>query len=247
MLLVLGAAYLLATTFFAGGILEVYAAEDRRFTMRKFWAGCGAYFGRFFRLLVISLIFYGVAFVIYGLLVWRISAAESKATVERPGVLETYAAVVVLLLLLAVVGMIFDYAKIGTVTSERRKMWRETFKATRFAFRHFARAFTLYLIIGLVGLTLFILLVWLRGLVHQASMAAVLLAFVLGQLAVASRLWTRLTCYAAELDLYRQLVPAPAPASTQELTVPEVEIPTAETEPELPEVEVAPEAGEAPV
>ena len=49
-LYVVGVLYLLLNLFFAGGILEVLTSEDRRFTLRKFWAWCGAYCWRFFRL-----------------------------------------------------------------------------------------------------------------------------------------------------------------------------------------------------
>jgi hypothetical protein len=130
--LVIGGAYLLLNTLLTGGILEVYASEDRRFTMRKFFSGGGAYFWRFFRLLLISLIYYGLAVGVYALLVWRIRVADRQAAVEQPGVLKNYAAGALLLLLLAVANMIFDYAKIGAVTGDRRKMFRETLRAAPF-------------------------------------------------------------------------------------------------------------------
>src|SRR5262245_3987359 len=78
--LVMGFSYLLANTLFAGGILGVLASGGQ-FTMQKFWACCGEFFWRFFRLMLISLFFYaGVGLIIYlaSSLVGR-AAAEATA------------------------------------------------------------------------------------------------------------------------------------------------------------------------
>lgn len=221
MLVAVGGVYLLVNTLLAGGILEVYTSSDRRFTMRQFWAGCGAYFWRFFRLMLISAIFYGIAIGVYALMVWRVNKADSKATVEQPGDMKSFAAMLVLLLLISVVNMIFDYARIGAVINDRRKMFRETFKAARLALRHFVSTFGLYAIIGVTGLILFAVFFWLRSLVHQASLGAIILALAIGQLAIASRMWTRLTYYAAEISLYRSLAAVRASATTGEAEVSE--------------------------
>jgi hypothetical protein len=236
MLLVIGSAYLLLNTFFAGGILEILTSEDRPFTMQKFFAGCGAYFWRFFRLMLVSLIFYGIAIGLYLLVRWPLTKADDRATVELPIVIKQYALGLLLLLLLALVNMIFDYAKIGTVIHDRRKMFRETFKALRFAFRRFAITYPLYLVIALTGLILFFVLTWLRGVIPQSSFITVLLATALGQLALASRLWTRLVFYGAEADLYQRL--NPPPLSAESAAMPELETPpeiaSGEWEPSAP-------------
>ncbi|HLG15125.1 MAG TPA: hypothetical protein VJH03_11570 [Blastocatellia bacterium] len=211
MLVVVGSAYLLVNTLFAGGILEVYTSSDGRFTMRKFWAGCGAYFWRFFRLTLIAAIFYAIVVGGYALVRWAINKVDEKAAAEQPGALVGFAALLVLLLLISVVNMVLDYARIGAVINERRRMFRETFKAARLALRHFARTFGLYVIIGVAGLILFSFVFWLRSLVHQTSLGGVILAVAVGQLAIASRMWTRLTYYSAQINLYRSIAPVQAP------------------------------------
>jgi hypothetical protein len=214
LLAVMGGMYLLVSTLTSGGILEVYNSEDGRFTMRKFWSGCGAYFWRFFRLMCVSLIFYGAAVGLWALATWRINVADERATVERPGVLWSYGAALLLLLLAAVINMVVDYAKIGAVVNDRSKMFREAFKAARFALGHFFTTGSLYLAVAIVGLVLFVCLTLLRGAVQQSSYVGVFLAFVIGQTAIASRVWTRLAFYSAQLDLYKSLVPAPRSADT---------------------------------
>lgn len=226
LLVVLGAVYLLVNMLFAGGILNVLADEDGRFTMQRFWAGCGAYFARFFRLWCTSLFFYAAVLVIYKLLMIPVNAADRRASAAQPGILKRWAVIVLFLLLLAVVNMIFDYAKIGAVVGDRRRMLRETARAVRFTLRRFAPALSLYLLIAVVGLAVFSLFTWLRSLIPQSSYVALFAAVLLGQLALASRLWTRVAFYAAELDYYRrhaveEITPeAPSEASPAEETVP---------------------------
>jgi hypothetical protein len=203
MLVILAIGYLLANTLFAGGAIEVFTSQDRRFTMRKFWGGCGAYLWRFVRLTLISFIFYGIAFGIFLFLVWRISESSKEATVEKPGVMKQLAALLILLLMASVVNMVFDYARIGAVVNDRHRMFKEIFKAARITFRNFPSVFGLYLMLSITGLTLFALLVWFRGLVHQTSLGAILLAVTIGQIAMATRMWVRMAHYAAEVEMYR--------------------------------------------
>jgi hypothetical protein len=213
---VTGVCYLLLNTLLAGGVIGVFNSADGWFTMRKFWGEAGAYFWRFFRLTLISLIFYGVAFGIYLLLRWPIENAADRAIAFESVIYKRWAAMALLALLFAFINMVFDYAKIGTVARIDRRsgngMFRETFRAFRFAFRNFFSAFGLYLIIALVGLALFLVFNTLRWSVDQSSTGRVLLAILLGQIAIAGRMWTRLVFFAAEMHLYKKLAPVAAPA-----------------------------------
>jgi hypothetical protein len=214
---VMGACYLLLNTLLTGGVIGVFNSADGLFTMRKFWGEAGAYFWRFFRLTLISLIFYGVAVGIYALLRSPIKNAQGQASAFESVIYKKWAAMALLALLFAFINMVFDYAKIGTVARSVRGngkgMFRETFMAFRFAFRNIFSAFGLYLIIALVGFALFIVFNTLRWSVDQSSAGRVSLAILLGQIAIAGRMWTRLVFYAAEMHLYKKLAPAAASAS----------------------------------
>ncbi|MFN7947758.1 MAG: hypothetical protein U0Z53_20585 [Blastocatellia bacterium] len=210
LLLVMGIGYVLLNTFFAGGIIEMLKANDERFSARRFWAGCGAYFGRFFRLLLVSLIFYGLAYIIY-LLLGPSGAMQRQATAYQPVARRQWIATLALVLMIWLVNLIFDYAKISTVVNDRRRMFREAISAVRFALKHFAGVCGLYLLIALLGLALFALLAWLRNGITQSSMVTVLLAFALAQMAMMARIWTRITHYAAELDFYQRRRPVEEP------------------------------------
>lgn len=199
--------YLLITTLLSGGILAVFASEDQRFTMREFWAGCGQYFWRFFRLMLISLFFYAAAIAIYSVIYRWTGRIDDTATAYESVVYKRWTGIAVLLLMLSAVNMLFDYARIGAVINNSRKMFRQTFSALTYTLRHFFSAFTLYLLIGIIGLAVMALLVWLRGSINQSSLPAVALAILVGQLTIASRMWTRMAAFAGQMDLYRRLAP----------------------------------------
>src|SRR5215475_12669583 len=213
---VMGVFYLLLNTLLTGGVIGVFNSADGLFTMRKFWGEAGAYFWRFFRLTLISLIFYGVAVGIYLLLRWPIVNAAERASAFESVIYKRWAAMALLALLVAFINMVFDYAKIGTVAHseirDSKGMFRETFRAFRFAFRNFFSAFGLYLIITLAGLALFLTFNWIRWSVDQSSAGRVAMAILLGQIAIAARMWTRLVFYAAEMHLYKKLAPGATPS-----------------------------------
>ncbi len=214
-LFAIGSIYLLLNTLFAGGVIGVFNSADGLFTMRKFWGDAGAYFWRFFRLALISLIFYGAAIGVYALLQWRIKSASALASAFEPLIYFRWAAIAMLALTLGFVNMIFDYAKIGTVVhSERadsKNMLRETYRACCFAYSNFFTAFGLYLLISIVGFVVFLGFNTLRWSVDQSSIGKVFLAILLGQMAIAAGLWTRLFFYAAEMHLYKKLAPVTTP------------------------------------
>jgi len=210
--------YLLLNTFFVGGIIEVFAVDYGHFTMRRFWAGCGAYFWRFFRLMLISFFFYGGAGFIYFVVQGTINSAAAQAMSYESIIYRRWGSLLLLIVMLGFVNMIFDYAKIRTVVEDSRSMFRETFSALGFSLRHLFSVSALYLIIAVIGMAPFFLLVHLRDSIDQSSVIAVTTAILAGQTAIAARMWTRLTFFAAELDFYRRYRPKKVRALPPELT-----------------------------
>src|SRR5215471_7329686 len=103
---VVGVCYLLLNTLLAGGVIGVFNSADGRFTMRKFWGEAGAYFWRFFRLALISLIFYGAAVGIYMLLRWPIENAAERASAVESVIYRRWAAMALPALLFAFINMV---------------------------------------------------------------------------------------------------------------------------------------------
>ncbi len=207
LLLLCGVLYLLANAFFAGGILEVLNRPE--FTMRRFWRGGGTFFARFVRLWVYSLFFYGAVLISFQIVQSSLSKAEKQATAEGPQQIKQLVLLFVTVLLLALVNLAFDYARISTVWRNSRKMWREMLNGWRFALAYVWRTYSLYWLLALIGLALFASFCWLRGSVQQASFVAVVVAFVFGQFALLARMWTRVALYGGQTQLYYQLAQPP--------------------------------------
>ncbi|MEP7270403.1 MAG: hypothetical protein ABI882_02810 [Acidobacteriota bacterium] len=200
--------YLIANAFVAGGIIEVLSApKGEGFSMRAFWSGAGVYFWRFVRLWLISLAGYGAVFIVYSIVLAVIESSEQMATTEGPVVIKKWAATFVLLPALALVNMTFDYARIITARNGSRKMFRETGKAIRFVAQRFLQAATLYLLLAIIAGLLFWLVVSIRSAIPQSSLFLVLIALLAGQVAMATRMCSKIAFYAAEMDLYDRVVP----------------------------------------
>lgn len=225
---------LLLNVFFAGGIIEVLSDGYGRFSLRRFWAGSGSWFPRFFRLWLLSLIPYGAVFGAFVLVTMYINKWDKEAWQEKPGDIASLAALALLLLVFMIINMIFDYARIGAVINQSRGMFRETLRSFRFTLRRFVGAFGLYVLVAILGMLVFVLIAALRNSFSQSSLIAALFAIFLGQIAMAARTWNRVTFFAAQIDYYRKYAPPPPIAEPVHLPPPPPEFMSATLDP-IPE------------
>ena len=136
---------------------------------------------------------------------WMFGAIEEAArnvTVERTALGWTLAGFALVVLLLAVVRTAFDYAKVAVVLEDRRSAVGAALSGLGFVVRHPLRTLGLFAAFAVAGL----LLLWLYGAVAPtagpAGWIGVVAAFVLGQLALATRLGLRLATLGGETALY---------------------------------------------
>lgn len=206
-------AYVLVNTLLAGGTLTVVASEARKFSLASFAAGCGRYFGRFFRLFLIYVVLILLVAIILGaVLAGVFSAATADADSEVIlivwGIVVGSIGVTVLGLLLVAL----DFAKVATVRSDLRSMLRATGGALGFVFR---RIFTVMLSVIFVLLALAAgtaLYLWLVSAIGMDSDVALAGAFLLQQLYIFYRIYLRVAFYDCELSVHGWL----APVSPQE-------------------------------
>jgi hypothetical protein len=198
-----GVLYLVTNTFLAGGAI---ASLERR--GESFFAACARYFPRFFRIFLISLLFYGVAFGI----VSGLSSARSRwfedSMRAAPGDIAMWCIQLIGLLLLFAVNMTFDYAKIICVVEDRKAL-KSTLRAIRFAVRHFSSAYALFVVASAVGIALLAIYHVLSEWIGQGSVAAVVVVFILRQVDIIARFWVRLWTWGSELALFRDLYQKP--------------------------------------
>jgi hypothetical protein len=209
MLIAVAIIFVVMNTFLAGGAIAcLYREHDTFF-------GAGArHFGRLFRLMLISLVFYGIVLAINRGLYVAIGRVSEDSMIERPWVILTWCERALFFLLIGVVNMIFDYAKIAVVI-DGRKASGAAMRALKFVARYPGRTLAVYWIPAALGIALFGASHVLGELIGQQSMTAVIVVILLRQAYMLARAWVRLWVWAGETRLYclSSTTVAPAPPS----------------------------------
>jgi hypothetical protein len=194
--------FLLVWILAQGGILTHLASPDLRFAWSSFLAAGGTYFFRFLRLAAVT----GVAY--YGVyrLAFRIFPAIDRWTrdvTSESRVLALHlAGLAAVALLMAMVHLIADYARVATVREKRRSMLLALARGAMLVGRHPLTTLTVFATMMLLLGAVQVLYFWLAPAVGGASPVAVLLALLVGQLYILVRWALRIARYGAELSLF---------------------------------------------
>jgi hypothetical protein len=233
--------------FLLGGALQVLSTGDPLF------AGCGRNFWRMVRLALISTFFYGAAFLVYnrlGFIGRKIWGEGSEAT---PLIHWGWFRAAVLLCLLGLVNLVFDYARVRLVADDQRKTLRATIAAFRFVWKNLPSTLGLYAIVCAIAGLIFAAYLGVSHSLAQTSLGLVLILLLVRQGMVLAKVWSRLLFYSTACELYGARKPAqpivmepkPEPVpETETLLEPEAAT-EAKCEPDIePETE-APHPGES--
>jgi hypothetical protein len=197
--------YILLNTFLAGGVISGLQASVLP-SGRSFLRSCTTFFGRFFRLflltgsivVLLTTLFLGLG----GLL---ISSLYRVATTETTLLLGAAAVAVVVVASILLLMMVADYAKIGMVLPDTRSVIRAVGTSLRFFFRN--PGATLGLQTMLLSITL--LPVTLHALFWTSQpLDSVITVFLLHQLLLLVRIIARVVSFGAESTLFETLQPA---------------------------------------
>jgi len=201
-LVLLGALfYLVLTIFLNGGILGVFTSDEGDFKIGPFFNSAGAYFGRFLRLFLLSLICFGAALLIHGGLSALLKAIAGDS--EPAMVILKIAGWIFLLLLFLLINMAFDYARIITVLTDQRKMVRAVMSAWVFVFRHVGQTTGLYGLVTLAGLILFGLYHAVGSFIATSTGLGIITLFLWQQIHAIGRVGVRLLYFSSQTNLYR--------------------------------------------
>ena len=201
--------YLVAWTLFSGGAIDRYA-RDRPTRSAGFSAACGVYGPRLLRLALIAGFVYWMLFSTVHR--WVVGGPPLDGGPPEAGLLRYLG----FGLLLAMVGLVFDYARVRAVVEDRRSMLGAVLAGWRFVRRHPAACLGLYAANGTV----------LAAVVGAYAVAApdtvstgtsMWWGFIAGQVYVAARLASKMLFYATEISYFQSrlahagYVAAPAP------------------------------------
>ncbi len=197
----LGAFYLLLWLFLTGGILDRYA-RARPTRSHEFFSACGIYFVRFLRLApIVALVYYVLFAVVHPLIFDTIYGELTRdVTVERTAFFVRLALYLVFGAMLAIISVIFDYAKVRAVVEDRRSMIGAIAAGTRFVRRHISAIAALYLL----NTGLFVAVLLMYAIVSPgAESSGVWLGIVVGQIYLAARVWVKLVFLASETAFFQ--------------------------------------------
>lgn len=221
-LLSVGIAYLLLWVFAAGGILSSLA-DSCKFPFPEFASKCAEYFWRYFRLAI----FLGLGYwILFGWLLPTMNDLVDSITREtideRVVFLWTLAKYGIFGLLLALLNLTGDYAKIVCVLERRRSALVSLWRALKIGFGNLRRTLPLYLLLFVLGIVLFFVYWIFAPGAGQQSYFSVAWALIVGQIYIASRIWLRVCFWGAQITLCRGILqesrpePAPAPSYAAE-------------------------------
>jgi hypothetical protein len=210
--------FLVFMLFVTGGILETYR-QDRRLTTGDFFAASGEYFWRFVRLLLLSIIPFVVACMIYQGVDKASDYFGDKAVADQVGAYISIAGFMLFLLLALCVRLWFDIAQVRAVAQNERRMWRNLWRSWRITAHDFGQLFRMYFCISVVAWVALAvgLFVWAK-----LPPTATPVTFVLLQLIVFTHLATRLWQLSSATIWYQRHAEM-VPADSADYTTPQPE------------------------
>lgn len=201
----LGILFGLFWTLMSGGVLAQLTRPEDHQGLAPFLAASSRYFFRFLRLvLVAGLAYYGI----YRFSTWlfpRIEQATRDVTVEGTVLAYNLIAAAFVALLLILVKVVVDYAKIGTVIEERRSMSIAGLRAIQLVVTHPIRTLSVYFSMGLLGLLLTAVYFFLAPDVAASGLGPMVLALVVGQLYLLLRWMVRISLLGAESIVFQSI------------------------------------------
>jgi MFS family permease len=205
-LLVFGFLYILLHTFLAGGIVTTFSQDPTKFTFKKFFHGSGKFFPYFFGFMILSL---AVFFLVLGSITrWFgsliASSAENSVSEITPFILGAIFSLIFLVIFLFF-HMIFDYARIKTVSEERKNILKSLFSSLNFVLKNPGTTWGLYYLLFIVTILLSTIYIFLHDLIPQVSLLGVGAAFILQQTFIFALIGIRCWLYASQLKLLQYL------------------------------------------
>jgi hypothetical protein len=207
--------YMLLNIFLSGGIIGRLNDEEERVRLKDFFADCGRYFWRFFRLFLLSIPVYLIFVMLLNSIAGAVMEIFTKnAVTEWPSVITANLKIVIFVLLFSIVNMVLDYTKIKLVLEDSTKVFKGFWHSVKFVFRRFFKAWALYLMVGLIFVIVSFIYLEVSTALPGHTMTFIVLTFILHQAYIMLRLWVKLDFYAAQMSYYRAQSPEPEPQKT---------------------------------
>ena len=207
-LVALGILYALLWAFLLGGVLERMARPEGTAALPGFIQAGGRYFPRFVRLAMMTAVPYILIYLAAHWFYEHLAYLMRDVTEERTIFTVSLLTLAAISLLLVVVHIASDYAKIATVIEEKHGMLRALAGGCRFVLTHPGAVLGIYYSIALVGVILLAIYAMLAPGARQSTIVGVSLAFIAGQVFLFARLALRLTLLGSQTAFFQATLKA---------------------------------------
>jgi hypothetical protein len=201
---------LLIGPFLTGGTLAALRDHGSGFSIRAFFREGGVLYSRMFRLSLIVSLLIAVLITAGSIMIGEVvSAVDDGAMSEVPPILSALGGVGILSLLIALVILASEYARISVVAGNSRRMIRATIGGFGFVMKNFPAVLTLQVLFALL-LALAIGAYWIiEGILPMDSAPTIVFVFILQQVFVLWRILCRTATLSSEYLLHEDRKPEP--------------------------------------
>ncbi|MGE5399863.1 MAG: hypothetical protein ACM3S2_05645 [Ignavibacteriales bacterium] len=208
--------YVLIQTFFLGGLVSIFHNTKKNHYVDFFFGGV-KYWYRFTKVLLISLVFYALAFKINdlsGQFLTYAFANQEKIIFEFILRASRY---VLLIFLLGLVTIVGDYLKVSLGVKDSSHVFGEIYPVLNFLRENFSRIVILFFFTALLGAIGAIIYNLLNDLLPKSHYVYLLLTFILQQFLIIFRLSIKMLFTATEVIIYKDIKAQVIPTQVEEV------------------------------
>ena len=184
--------------------------------MMEFLTGCVTYFKRFIKLLLLSVLFI-VAVLITYILIKALFGIFTKNTVTEfwPFVL-FFIRIFLVIGMIAIINMLFDYAKIVVVYNDFYRIFRSVKDTILFVMMSMGKTLGLYGLYFLTSLIFLCIYLYMGSLFNITGPWTILIFFIVSQLYMIVKMFIRLCFFTGQFKFYKNSNTA-MPGMTEEM------------------------------
>lgn len=196
--------YTIIQTFYLGGLISVFNQFNKNHFVDFFYGGV-KYFFRFFKVLLVSVIFYSIAFLMNDLLGDLITVVFRNTEFMKTEFIMRFLRYTFLLFLIGIITLISDYSKIALALKDKTKVLQEIIYASNFIKNNFSIVFLVFLFIAFLGAVGSIVYNLIVIEIPRTPYYFLAISFFLQQMLIIFRLLIRMLFCSSEVILFKDL------------------------------------------
>lgn len=196
--------YTIIQTFYLGGLISVFNQFNKNHYVDFFYGGV-KYFFRFFKVLLISIIFYSAAFLINDLIGDLITMVFRNTEFVKTEFLIRFLRYTLLLFLIGIITLISDYSKVALALKDKVRVIEEIIYASKFIQENFSIVFLVFLFIAFLGALGSIVYNLVVIEIPRTPYYFLIASFILQQMLIIFRLLIRMLFCSSEVILFKDL------------------------------------------